>query len=589
MDALQRYSRRATFLPVSTSGEGMMPIGRRSRPAQLSSQGNGAGAAGALSPAWYPASEAGRYPPSHRTGDPRVLAAEIDELAGNIIDIDQKAAERLADLGQSLEGEEARLRWADVDMRQAFNTEKIALAYAVRRSGGYVPRIVDRVDKIRNVMVLLPILLTWFALFEASRNYRHYIEANPDAVGKPFLLLWEQGFGGTASILSPRFSSVALLDAFIILVIIVLTFYSHGRRDEREEEIQKTANLFQTELDNILAEATVALAPDRAGRPAMLARSVERLASRFDNASQELLVRLKAEHDRLASIANRREKEIADFGVFASSMRSGAEESHRLLLDLRQVSTGLQQTLEDLTSEIAASGDQNRSLQNSVANLERLMATDAQREAAMTRHLADAASALSEAADRSIASAETASQAGRVATEAVQSIAEIAQTLARSQSNLDQALADQTDANAKLADALRSGAGGVSASSRLLADVSMALGELREEFNRIGQLAQEQTITLSRLLSEQTTMASSLSDVAQDLSAASVATSLRQREMNDDAASLMRRLDSLAATLQHLAGERTDTTWLQGTQSRSSDEGVEPGGSRSRVHWPGRD
>ncbi len=567
----------------------MMPIGKRLRSSQPATWENGSGSSGSYDSAWYGSGDNGRYAPAHRPLDPRALAAEIEEMAGNIAPIDQKAAERLTDLSQSLEGEEARLRWADVDFRRAFNTESIALAYAVKRSGGYVPRIVDRVDKIRNVMVLLPILLTWFALFEASRNYRAYIEANPDQINKPFLLLWEQGFGGTASFLSPRFSSVALLDAFIILIIILLTFYSHGRRDEREEEIQKTANLFQTELDNILAEATVALAPDRAGRPAMLARSVERLASRFDNASQELLVRLKSEHDRLASIANRREKEIADFGLFASSMRSGAEESHRLLLDLRQVSTGLQQTLEDLTSEIASSGDQQRSLQNSVASLERLMATDAQREAAMTRHLADAASALSEAADRSIASAETASQAGRVATEAVQSIAEIAQALAGSQTSLDQALADQTDANAKLADALRSGSGGVSASSRLLADVSISLGELREEFNRIGQLAQEQTITLSRLLSEQNTMASSLSDVAQDLSAASVSTSMRQREMNDESAMLMRRLDSLAATLQHLAGDRSDPTWLQGSQSGLADEEPAEAGGRSRLHWPGRD
>jgi hypothetical protein len=323
----------------------------------------------------------------------------------------------------------------------------------------------------------------------------------------------------------------------------------------------------------------------------MLARSVERLANRFDNASQELLVRLKSEHDRLASIANRREREIADFGVFASGMRAGAEETHRLLLDLRQVSIGLQQTLEDLTSEISVSGDQQRALQNSIANLERLMATDAQREAAMTRHLADAASALAEAADRSIASAETASQAGRVATEAVQHIAEIAQTLARSQSSLDRALAEQTDANAKLADALRSGAGGVSASSRMLSDIAMALGELREEFNRISQLAQEQTIALSRLLSEQTTMASNLSDVAQDLGAASVSTSMRQREMNDEAASLMRRLDALAATLQHLADGRGDATWLQGNPSPpgATEPAETTSGGRSRLSWPGRD
>ncbi|CAN5900563.1 hypothetical protein BH24CHL4_BH24CHL4_06180 [soil metagenome] len=564
-----------------------MPIGKRFRSPSKAAGANGSAGVNSLTSSWYFSRQDG-IPHSHRPLDPMALGREIEEISGTVSEIDRKASERLADLADSLEGDEARLRWADVDLRRAFNTEKIALAYAIRREGGYVPRIVDRADKVRNVMVLMPILLTWFALFEASRNYQTFIESNPDEIRKPFLLLWEQGFGGTASWFSPRFSSVALLDAGIILIIILLTFYSHGRRDEKEEEIQKTANAFQTELDNVLAEATVALAPDRAGRPAMLARSVERLANRFDNASQELLVRLKSEHDRLASIANRREREIADFGVFASGMRAGAEETHRLLLDLRQVSVGLQQTLEDLSGEIAASGDHQRSLQSSVASLERLMATDSQREATMTRHLADAASALAEAADRSISSADTASQAGRVATEAVQSIAELANALSSSQMSLDRALSEQTEANSKLADALRSGVGGVSASSRILADVAMALGELREEFNRIGQLSQEQTITLSRLLSEQTTMASSLTGVAQDLSSASVSTSLRQREMNDEVSGLMRRLDALSATLQHLASGQTDTSWLEGNASQSGrPEAVESTGRRGL--WPSRD
>ncbi len=161
---------------------------------------------------------------------------------------------------------------------------------------------------------------------------------------------------------SPTFSTVAILDALIIGVIIILTFYSHGRREEREESIQRTANSSRRDLDNVLAEATIALAPDRAGRPAMLARSVERLAERFEVNSQELLTRLQREHDRLEAIANRREKEFTDFGVFASGMRAGAEETHRLLIDLRQVSNGLQQALEDLTSEIGVASDQQRSL-----------------------------------------------------------------------------------------------------------------------------------------------------------------------------------------------------------------------------------
>src|SRR3712207_8835184 len=63
---------------------------------------------------------------------------------------------------------------------------------------------------------------------------------------------------------------------------------------------------------------------------------------------------LRVEHDRLEAIATRREREFADFGVFASGMRAGAEETHRLLIDLRQVSTGLQTALrsEEHTSEL---------------------------------------------------------------------------------------------------------------------------------------------------------------------------------------------------------------------------------------------
>lgn len=524
------------------------------------------------------------YATRHRPSTTTELTRELEAMAASVGEVDPKSAERLSDLASSLATDETRLRWADVDMRQAFNTEQIAHAYAVKREGGYVPEIVDRIDRLRNVMILLPILLTWFALFEASRNYAKYIEANPEEVRKPFLLLWEQDFGGTAPFWSPSFSMLALTDAAIIAFIIFLTFYSHGRREAREEAIDKSAVAFQTELDNVLAEATVALAPDRAGRPAMLARSVHRLADRFDNSSQELLTRLKAEHDRLAAIANRREREIADFGVFASGMRSGAEETHRVLLEMKQLSTGLQEALEDLASEVSASGETQRSLQKSVSSLERLIGSGMQSDAALTRKIAEAADALADAADRSLAGAETASQAGRLATDAVHGIVDLTASLSGGQARLEHALAEQTEANAKLADSLRSGMGGVSASSRSLGDISIALSQLREEFNRMSQLAEEQTMTLARLLSEQNTMASSLSDVARDLSAAGVSTSLRQREMNDELVSLVRRLDALAGTLSSIAGG-ADAAWLQGSATGYSDE--EPPVRTRKTTWPG--
>jgi hypothetical protein len=524
------------------------------------------------------------------------LVDELEGMAASLAEVNPRSAERLEDLADSIGTDEGRLRWADVDLRRAFNTEALSHAYAVRREGGFVPPSVDKADKVRNVMVLLPILLTWAALAEASRAYSRFIDKHPDEVRQPFLLLWQRGFGGEGGVFSPTFSMVAIVDAMIIGVIIVLTFYSHGRREEREESIQRTANSFQTDLDNVLAEATVALAPDRAGRPAMLARSVERLAERFDVNSQELLTRLKVEHDRLEAIAIGREKEFAVFGIFARGMRAGAEETHRLLIDLRQVSNGLQQALEDLTSEIGVASDQQRSLHNAVNSLERLVATNIQSDHAVVRQLTEATTTLAESADRSLAGAEAAAQAGRVATEAVRGIAEMTAALAASQSRLEHAIAGESESNARLTDTLRTGMNGVGASTKSLTEIAAGLSSLREEFSRIGDLSQEQSITLSRLLTEQSAIASGLGQVARDLSAVGIATSQRQREVNEEVAGLVRRLDTLTGQLGRLAtqGPGTDSlppapagvrSVLPNAPDLLADPVETPGGRR----WPRRD
>lgn len=490
-------------------------------------------------------SAAGRTTPiplrPRRPADVAELQDEIAGHAASLADVDPRASERLSDLARSIGSEDGRLRWADVDLRRAFNTDHLARAYAIKREG-FKPTSVDKADKLRNVLVMLPILLTWFALAEASRAYKSYIGSHPDEVRLPFLLLWQRGFGGETSFIAASFSTVALLDAVIIAVIIGLTFYSHGRRDQHEENIFERAEEFQADLDNALAEATVALAPDRAGRPAMLARSVDRLADRFEFNSQELLTRLKVEHDRLEAIAGRREREFADFGVFASGMRAGAEETHRLLLDLRQVSTGLQHALEDLTNEVGVSADQQRSLFTAVTSLERLVATGIQSDHGVTRQLADAAQALADAADRSLAGSEAAAQAGRVATEAVHGIAEISASLASSHARLDGALATETEANSRLADTLRAGMGGVGAAANTLSEILTSLVGLQSEFSRIASLGQEQSVSLSRMLNEQTAVSAQLSQVARELSGGG-------NGRAEDVSGLARRLDNLTAAL----------------------------------------
>jgi hypothetical protein len=460
----------------------------------------------------------------------------------------------LRSLARAVATDEGRQRWAEVDLRRAFNTEHLAYASALEHEGGYASSRIVAADWMRNVLVLVPIFLTWFALAEASRSYAEFITANPDEVRQPFLLLWERGFGGYASPLTPSFSTVALIDAVLIAIIIGLTLYSHGRRESREEQIDKTAVRLQGDLDNVLAEASVVLAVDRGSRPALLARGVERLVDRFEQNSQELLHRLRIEHDRLEQLAARREREFNDFGVFASGMRAGAEETHRLLVELRQVSAGLQTALEDLTSEVSSSVDQGRTLLSAVQGLEQLTVANLQSDQTLTRQIATAAEALAEAADKGIAGADAAAQAARVATEAVRGLGAIAQDLAASQSRVEQAVAEEAEANSRLADSLRGNAGGMAASARALGEIEGGLGGLRDELGHIASQSAAQAQTLNTLLEQQASVATGLAQVARDISTISLRTAQRQDDVARDVGSLVERLDRVVQAFGRNAG-----------------------------------
>jgi hypothetical protein len=490
-----------------------------------------------------------RIAPSADAGERDELAGHLDDMARTIEPVDARAADRMRVLARAVATDEGRQRWAEVDLRRAFNTERLAYAYALKHEGGYAHSTIAGADRVRNVLVLMPILLTWFALAEASKAYSAFIAANPDEVRKPFLLLWEQGFGGYASRLAPSFSTVALIDAVLIAIIIILTLYSHGRREAREEKVDQTAERFQADLDNVLAEASVVLAVDRASRPALLARGVERLVDRFEQNSQELLTRLRVEHDRLEQLAGRREREFADFGVFASGMRAGAEETHRLLVELRQVSAGLQTALEDLTSEVSSSVDQGRTLLKAVQGLEQLTVANLQSDQTLTRQIATAAEALVEAADKGMAGADAAAQASRVATEAVRGISVIAQDLAGSHTRMERAVSEEAEANSKLADALRGNAGGMAASARALGEIEGGLNGLRDELVRLSAGTGSQAQTLNNLLEQQASIATGLAQVARDISTISLRTAQRQDEVSRDVGVLVDRLDQVVQGL----------------------------------------
>jgi len=483
---------------------------------------------------------------------PTEISGELDAMSASLKDVDKRSADRLTSLSQAMTSDQGVQHWSDVDLRRVFNVERLSYLYALRRQGGYASGVVEFADRVRNVLVLVPILLTWAALAEATKSYARFLERHPEKSNQPFLLLWQQGFGGEGWRFAPTFSSVAILDAIIILIIIALTFYSHGRKESHEDQVADIASRFQAEFENVLAESSVFLATDRASRPAQLASSVESLAERFERSTQELLTQLQVEHDRLESLAGRREKEFSDFGIFASGLRAGADEMHRLLVDLRQVSTALEGSLDDLTGEVSIAGDQQRSLLTAVGNLERVTSSAIQSDQSVARQLALAANSLSETAEKTISGADAAAQASRAAADAVRGIGQLAQQIADSQGRVEHALSSETESNRRFAEALQASTSNSQTTADTLADINSGLARIRDEFDRLGVQTGQHANAFNGLLVQQTELSKEISQAARELGSSGLSTSQRQREVNEDLQHLVQRLDGLANTLNRL-------------------------------------
>ncbi|MEZ4626232.1 MAG: hypothetical protein R2843_15890 [Thermomicrobiales bacterium] len=304
-------------------------------------------------------------------------------------------------------------------------------------------------------------------------------------------------------------------------------------------------------------------------KPNAMAEAIGQVTSRFDTTAQELLTRLRVEHDRLDEIAARREREFSDFAVFASGMRAGAEESQRTLIDLRQISSALQTAVEDLTSEIGVASEQQRTLLSVTSGLERVIGGSTQSDAALVRQLADAARNLTETTDRAVAGADAAAKAGQVASEAVRYIAEVAASLTDGQGRIENAIAAESEANARLADSLRNSGSGVATATRAMADIANTLIRVRDDLGRMSELSGAQSTALQRLLADQNGMAGSMAQIAHDLSSVGNATAQRQREITDDAASLIQRIDTLTGVLSRAAAGLPTPDMMQDAVSQA--------------------
>jgi hypothetical protein len=151
--------------------------------------------------------------------DPK-LAEELTKLHEDLIRAGAKAAaERLNQAAENANDLEAQGIFRAIDP-----------ARTVSEIEAVQGRNAARLTAVRNVLALLPLLLTWFSLALASAQYssyvaRHINDPNPSkTVNLPFLSVWQSGFDGQTPL---TFSATAIADFFLLFLVVLVTVMAH--------------------------------------------------------------------------------------------------------------------------------------------------------------------------------------------------------------------------------------------------------------------------------------------------------------------------------------------------------------------------
>ncbi len=233
-----------------------------------------------------------------------------------------EALQRLADEATAREPSLGTVlaRLADA-VREGRTTEAAAYTGAVDPRGlaellaGKHSRLWAVLEVIRNVLVFAPIAVTWFGLSIAATAYAQLLSARPELISRPFLLLWQEGFDGRVVL---NFSSLAITDASLIGVLILLSLSLHIRSEIRDAQVRTRALLKESEIRALLGhvsslgaldfgtgDAESILADMAAEERRIYERAVEREGQLFDlegvvEKLRDAAVRLERAADSLA-------------------------------------------------------------------------------------------------------------------------------------------------------------------------------------------------------------------------------------------------------------------------------------------------
>jgi methyl-accepting chemotaxis protein len=223
---------------------------------------------------------------------------------------------------------------------------------------------------VRNVLVFVPVAITWWAIGEATDKFGQYNSGLSVGDKTNFLDFWQNGYGVLDDIklfgfIGVKIQEIAVVDSLIIVAVVALTLlssaigqFAHGRSEKDEMKAV-------VERERIALVLTEALEGKRSASPESIAGSIADVLNDLVDVARE--VRGAATQLEQAS------KGVGDFATQVGELNKNIDElSQRVAL---QVSGELVKAVDDLGQSVSrfntsVVGDTSRQMGEVIAGLE---------------------------------------------------------------------------------------------------------------------------------------------------------------------------------------------------------------------------
>lgn len=200
----------------------------------------------------------------------------------------------------------------------------------------------------RNILLFLPVAVTWYAIEGAASAFKRSIDLNKDTT---FLQVWLDPDKGWFSL-----GNTALFDFAVILFLILLTIVSAGLEWLAERQVELADKKDEADFREVLVNVGLFLHGFRAITPSALKSGLAEAVGNLRKSSEQLAVVAQRATETLGQFAqissSQLEPSVKRIDAIVASL-GGAAASHEYMGSMvRTLQQGLGESLEVLTNRI---------------------------------------------------------------------------------------------------------------------------------------------------------------------------------------------------------------------------------------------